>query len=106
LSSGVRVRRLFGEDRNGERVLDTHYADLKAEGIFAVGIHRAALFDALFGAADAAGIPFQTGREVVGATQTSSRMDLAFAAGDASASHELVIDCLGGSSPLAPSNGE
>jgi len=105
VSSGARVRRLFGEDRNGEAVLDTRYADLKADGIFAVGIHRAALFDALFGAAKAAGIPFHTGHEVVGATQASSRMDLAFAAGCASASHELVIDCLGVSSPLAPSNG-
>jgi len=105
VANGARVRRLFGEDCNGERVLDARYGDLGIEGAFAVGIHRAALFETLFGAAQAAGIPFRADHEVVGAAEVSSAPRLAFAKGGESPPHDLVVDCLGTASPLAPKNG-
>jgi 2-polyprenyl-6-methoxyphenol hydroxylase-like FAD-dependent oxidoreductase len=104
VSRGAPVRRLFGEDANGERVLDTRYEDLGIAGAFAVGIHRAALFDVLFAATEATGIPLEPGRVVVGTADAASGVRLAFADGSVSPAHDLAVDCLGTASPLAPSN--
>lgn len=100
VANGARIRRLYGETLNGERVLDTHYGDLSGEGVFGVGIHRARLFEVLFDAVTAARIPLSTGREVVGAAEERSGVKLLFAGGGRSERHELIIDCLGGTSPL------
>jgi 2-polyprenyl-6-methoxyphenol hydroxylase-like FAD-dependent oxidoreductase len=104
VAKGAPVRGLFGEDCNGERVLDTRYGDLGIAGAFAVGIHRAALFESLFGAVEAAGIPLHAAHEVVSSVDGPSGIGLTFNNAD-SAAHDLVIDCLGCASPLAPANG-
>jgi 2-polyprenyl-6-methoxyphenol hydroxylase-like FAD-dependent oxidoreductase len=104
VGKGARVRRLFGEDRNGERVLDTRYDDL-VQGAFAVGIHRAGLFDTLFAAVGAAGIPLCADHEVAGLADGSGGLRLVFAGGGVSAAHDLVVDCLGCASALAPIGG-
>ena len=100
VARGARIARLFGEDANGERVLDTRYEDLGIEGAFAVGIHRAALFDVLFAATRAAAIPLNPAHEVVAAAEEPSGVRLALANGKVSATHDIVVDCLGAASPL------
>lgn len=57
-AAGSRIHRLHGIA--GRRtVLDVRYAALKRPGLFGIGLHRASLFDALYGAVIAAGIPLQ-----------------------------------------------
>src|SRR3954447_7924835 len=50
---GARVERLHGETDRGRVVMDIAYADLEP-GLHGLGLHRGALFGALFGALDAA----------------------------------------------------
>ena len=101
-TSGKRIERLFGRaEPSGRVVLDVSYAWLRQKGLRGVGIHRAALFDMLHGAVRAAGIPIETAREI-GASrlEPTGRRRLLFADGDASPEFDLVVDCLGASSPL------
>jgi salicylate hydroxylase len=99
---GKSIERLFGRaEPSGRVVLDVSYAWLRQNGLYGVGIHRAALFDILHGAVQTAGIPIETAREV-GASrlEPNGRRRLLFADGDASPQFDLIVDCLGASSPL------
>lgn len=101
LAAGARVERLFGLAMpSGRTVLDVRYDWLKG-GHFGVGVHRAALFDILHRAAVAAGIVIETGRAVTGSEAESGGRRLLLGK-RRSERFDLVVDCLGVSSPLPP----
>ncbi|MCB2089728.1 MAG: FAD-dependent monooxygenase [Sphingomonadaceae bacterium] len=105
IAAGSRVERLLGLNENGKMVLDARYAELSAPGTFGIGIHRAQLFDLLYGAVLAAGITVRTQSQVARCTLDREKRILHFADGTASAPHDLVIDALGLHSPLAEATG-
>jgi 2-polyprenyl-6-methoxyphenol hydroxylase-like FAD-dependent oxidoreductase len=92
------VERLLGRaEPSGRVVLDVRYEWLRRNGARGYGVHRAALFDILHRAVVAQGVSIHTGFTVTGLAGGR----LLFAGGDSSASHDLVVDCLGAGSPLA-----
>jgi salicylate hydroxylase len=100
MAAGARVDRLFGlVCPSGRKVLDVRY-DWLPGGHFGIGTHRAALFDILHRAVLAARIPIETSRVVAGSEPLSGGRRLAFEDGGGGA-FDLVVDCLGTSSPLA-----
>ena len=104
LSVAARIDRLFGLAMpNGHKVLHVRY-DWLPGGHFGLGVHRAALFDILYRAVLAAGAPIETGRTIVGSELASSGRRLLFEKG-ASPPFDLVVNCLGTGSPLAPTCG-
>lgn len=98
MAHGARIDRLTGE-AGGRTVLDVHYRALKGER-FGIGIHRAALFDALFGAVRAAGIRIVTGHEVTGCEPRGDGRVLTFRTRDVTRPYQLVVDALGARSRL------
>lgn len=103
IAAGARIERLFGLVRpSGRKVLDVRYEWL-AGGLFGVGIHRAALFELLYEAVRGAGVPIETSRLVAGTETTAGRRRLVFADGRRSDAFDLVVDCLGATSPLSAS---
>ena len=66
-AAGARIDRLDGRDLTGRKVLDVDYADWRKGG-HGIGIHRAALFDALHQAMPAAGVTLITGARIIGAS--------------------------------------
>ncbi|HST35580.1 MAG TPA: NAD(P)/FAD-dependent oxidoreductase [Allosphingosinicella sp.] len=101
LAAGARVDRLFGLAMpSGRTVLSVRYDWLKGQH-FGVGAHRAALFDILYRAVLAAGLPIETKRIIAGSEAVSGGRRLLFAKGR-SARFDLVVDCLGAGSPLPP----
>lgn len=63
-AAGARIDRLDGRDLTGRKVLDVNYADWRKGG-HGIGIHRAALFDALHQAMPAAGVTLITGARII-----------------------------------------
>ena len=105
LDAGARIERLFGLTVPGRRkVLNVRY-DWMAGGHFGTGVHRATLFDILYRAVGEAGVAIETGRTIAGSVADSGGRALLFADGDRSARFDLVVDCLGAGSPLAPQCG-
>jgi 2-polyprenyl-6-methoxyphenol hydroxylase-like FAD-dependent oxidoreductase len=88
LSLGAPITALQGCDvLSGRRSLNVRY-DSIGPGWEALGIHRAALFNALHGAVVAAGIPMECGQAIV---RDDARLK----------GFDLVVDALGAHSPLA-----
>jgi 2-polyprenyl-6-methoxyphenol hydroxylase-like FAD-dependent oxidoreductase len=102
LQSGARIERLFGQaGASGRTVLDVRYASLGKQGLFALGVHRASLFDILHGAVAEARIEVVTGHEITGCTtSTDGRRSLVLANGRAAGPFDLVVDALGTRTPL------
>lgn len=100
---GAPIERLHGADaRTGRVVLDVRYNSLPGIGR-GLGIHRAALFSVLHDAVLAAGIPIRTGHAVAGLSDLSDgRRAVILAEEQRTEPFDLVIDCLGGGSPLKP----
>ena len=99
---GRRIDALQGSAMpSGRMVLDVSYAALGRD-VHALAIHRAALFNALFGAVAAANIPVETGCRIV-SLDARSGSQLAFLCdGDRRfGPFDLVIDALGVRSPLS-----
>lgn len=97
---GSRIDRLYGADaRSGRTVLDVRY-DALGGGRFGVGIHRAAVFDALFAAALAEEIAVETGVEVGGVDAGAGRPVLLGVAGKRLGTFDLVVDASGARSKL------
>ncbi|MFK4809564.1 FAD-dependent oxidoreductase [Devosia sp. ZW T5_3] len=98
---GAPIERLHGTDaRTGRVVLDVRYNSLPGIGR-GLGIHRAALFSVLHDAVLAAGIPIRTGHAVAGLSDLSDgRRAVILAEEQRTEPFDLVIDCLGGGSPL------
>jgi len=95
---GAAIRRLLGhEAATGRAVLDVAYGT-RGEDACGLGIHRAALFDALHGAALAAGARLLPGHRVVAATAGSLR----FGDGSSAGRFDLVIDASGARSAISP----
>ena len=95
---GNPITRMQGtEAESGRRVLDVSY-DLRGSGRHGLAIHRAALFDALLGAAQAAGARLLAGQTVTG--RDGQRLRLA--EGGLTEPCDLIVDALGASSPLSP----
>jgi 2-polyprenyl-6-methoxyphenol hydroxylase-like FAD-dependent oxidoreductase len=88
LQLGAPITALQGHDiRSGRQSLDIRYSSI-GPGWKALGIHRAALFNALYGAVRVAGIAMECGQAIVG---DDARLD----------GFDLVVDALGSRSPLA-----
>ncbi len=104
---GARIDRLFGRAMpSGRTVLDVRYAALgprhapRQAQAFGVGIHRAALFDALHGAVLAEGIPIRTGHAIEGIEGGAGGRWLRVAGLGRVGPFDLVVDALGTGSPL------
>ncbi len=105
LAAGARIDRLYGLIApSGCKVLDVRYSWIPGSH-FGVGTHRATLFDILHQAVLDAGIPIETGRTIAGTAFNAGRRSLVFADGERSPPADLVIDCLGSTSPLVPERG-
>ncbi len=98
---GAPISQLYGRNQAGRTVLDARYGDLPHAGIFGIGIHRASLFAALYDAVTAAGIQIRNNSDVTGSQLEQAGRHLILAHGEASESHDLVIDALGLHSTLA-----
>lgn len=100
---GQPLQRIVGrEARRGRVVLDVRYADLarpRGDGLGALGLHRAAIFQLLFDACLAAGVAIETAREIVG-VEDGRPID---AAGRSAPGFDLVIDASGARSRIAGS---
>lgn len=95
------IDHIFGrEARRGRIVLDVRYADLHRPRP-ALGVHRAALFEVLHRACLAAGVAFETGREMVAADAGR----LTDAHGVSTVVFDLVIDASGARSRIAAALG-
>ncbi len=101
IATGSRIDRLFGLNAvTGSVVLDVRYAALKRER-FGVGIHRAALFEALFAAVQKQPVAIETGVEIgdidAGA---DGKVSLVAASGRRIGPFDLVVDASGTRSAL------
>lgn len=95
---GAPITRLYGQSApRGNVVLDVRYDARGKHAPSGLGVHRGALFQVLFDAARALGVPVESGRDVVGVSDGRLR----FADGAESAKFDLVIDALGARSPLS-----
>ncbi|WP_230374119.1 FAD-dependent oxidoreductase [Pontivivens ytuae] len=104
LAAGVRIERMLGHEvRGARRVLDVRY-DGAGAGRFGLALHRATLFEALHGAARAAGVEIVTGAEVVGVTEAPGRR-LELAGGGRSGPFDLIVNAGGARSALSPEFG-
>lgn len=105
VACGAPIQRLHGLNREDVAVLEADYSDLGADlgaGAFGLGIHRASLFDLLHRAVLAEGIAVLTDHHVRASTPGTDCRQLHFHDREDTARHELVVDCLGVGSPLAP----
>lgn len=95
---GATLHRMLGHEAvSGRPVLDVTY-DWRGTGRHGLGIHRAALFAALWQAVMAAGVTVVAGARVTAAEQGR----LTFADGTRSDPADLIIDASGAQSPLSP----
>lgn len=94
IASGAKIERLHGETVTGKKVFDIDYGDL-AKHYFGVGIHRATLFNALYGMAQNLGVAFATGCTVSSSTLRDGKRDI-----NGEGSYDLVIDASGYRSAL------
>ncbi len=101
---GQPVTRLFGKAvPSGRTTLDVRYAALGSD-VHAIGIHRAALFGALFAAVQAETIAIETGFEIASLDWSSDgRPLLTGKTGRRLGPFDLAIDALGSRSTLAES---
>ena len=103
LSLGSRLDRLYGRALpSGRAVLDVRYRVLGGDR-YGLGVHRAALFNVLFDAVLADGIPIETSRRISGIDRAAdNRPILVGERGWRAGPFDLVIDALGLRSPLWP----
>lgn len=98
---GQPLNHLFGREARRRRiVLDVKYADLKSprpDGVNALGVHRASIFQVLYDACLAEGVEFQTSREIASASD-GRLTDVNGVTGPA---FDLIVDASGARSPIA-----
>ena len=98
---GQPLTHVFGrEARRGRIVLDVRFDDLKTPRA-ALGVHRSAIFHVLHRACVAEGVVFETGREIVAASQGR----LTDVAGRTGPAFDLIVDASGARSPIAAALG-
>jgi 2-polyprenyl-6-methoxyphenol hydroxylase-like FAD-dependent oxidoreductase len=98
---GQRIDRLYGRAVPSQRiVLDVQYRHLD-RALFGLAVHRAALFEPLFQAAEQADIGIETGRTIAGVDGAEgARLSIMFADGSRAGPFDIVIDAMGTRSPL------
>lgn len=98
---GQPLDRLYGRAIGSDRVvLDVKYKAL-GEGLRGLGVHRAALFNVLYDAVLAAGLPIASSRRLTGLNRASDGRPVLLAHdGSQHGPFDLVIDALGSRSPL------
>lgn len=96
---GARVDRLHGITRGGRTVLDLAYRDL-APALFGLGLHRGALFDALWRGVQAAGAEFVGGFAATRSNPTARGRLVFDAAGRAAGPFDLLVVADGARSAL------
>lgn len=95
---GARVRRMLGrESVSGRVVLDVRYGR-RASDPSGLGIHRSALFDALYRTAQAVGARIVPGHRV----EAAEAGYLRFADGSDAGPYDLVVDASGARSAISP----
>jgi len=99
LSLGARVDRLRGVTTRGVPVLDLAYSDLRP-GLFGLGVQRGALFDALRGAALAAGCEMLPDHKIVQMRRDDPLATLRDSRGREHGPFNLVVVCDGARSAL------
>jgi len=99
LALGSRIERLHGADAaSGRTVLAVRY-DAQPGGRFGLAVHRAALFNVLFRAAQRQGIAIETGVEIE-TLEIGERASLVFGTGRRAGPFDLVVDASGARSKL------
>jgi 2-polyprenyl-6-methoxyphenol hydroxylase-like FAD-dependent oxidoreductase len=97
---GARIDRLHGLNERGGLVFDLRYGDLDPN-LYAIGVHRAALHHALWGAFASSGATIETGRTILDvATGADGRARLVDDKTRHSPSFDLVVDASGARSSL------
>ena len=100
-AAGQPLNHLFGREARRRRiVLDVKYADLgssRPDGVNALGVHRAAIFQVLYDACLAEGVVFETGQDIASAADGR----LTDASGRTGPAFDLVVDAAGARSPIA-----
>lgn len=95
------LNHVFGREARRRRVvLDVKYSDLnrlRPDGINAMGVHRATIFDVLHDACLAEGVDFQTSTEIVAAANGRTTT----AKGVTGPVFDLIVDASGARSPIA-----
>ena len=100
---GARVIALRGL-AGSRRALAMEYRHI-ASGAHAIGIHRAHLFDILFGAIRRSGIEVVTGSTLVGAKERDAAVQPLFLGVEEKRSFDLLVDATGANSPLTGDQG-
>jgi salicylate hydroxylase len=94
------VTRLSGINvGNGKRALDMEFRHL-GQGVHALGIHRASLFDTLFDEVKSSAIRVVTGRRLVSAEVSEFAVTPVFDRGNVNESFDLLVDASGSHGPL------
>jgi salicylate hydroxylase len=88
---------------NGKRALEMEYRHL-GQGVCALGIHRASLFETLFDAVTAEGVRIETGSKLVSTDARSNYVEPQFENGGSMGRFDLLIDATGAHGPLAQGN--
>jgi 2-polyprenyl-6-methoxyphenol hydroxylase-like FAD-dependent oxidoreductase len=104
LARGAEVGRLLSRTHRGRTLFDLRYARL-ARGLFGIGMHRGALFDALVTALRTAGAILRPGVEVCGLDAQRERTVLVAADGAPIAEHAFVLVADGARSRLRSGSG-
>lgn len=95
---GARVHALSGHTPSGKIVLDLSYARW-APGCYGLGVHRATLFNALYGALATAGVTLHCGAEII-RVEAAEPPILIDASENAHGPFDLAIVANGAASPL------
>jgi 2-polyprenyl-6-methoxyphenol hydroxylase-like FAD-dependent oxidoreductase len=99
---GAKVTRMQGDEASRRRrVLDVSY-DRPGGPAHGLAIHRAALFGALYRAAQAQGVAIRTATHVLAAPQDDARRWLLDDMGARHGPYDLVVDAAGAGSALSP----
>lgn len=100
---GNPLHKMWGTLRNGRVVLDVSYhtGQGPAGGDYGLAMHRGALFDLLYRAVLAQGIPIETHWRASGARQDSDCVRLTGADGRETPAADLLVDAMGLRSPLS-----
>ena len=105
---GRRIDRLYGRAAaTGRVVLDVRYGALGRGDVRGLAVHRGALFNVLYEAVQAAGIPVETSRRVLGIAHAASGRPILELEGGATRDRErlepvdFIVDALGARSPIA-----
>jgi 2-polyprenyl-6-methoxyphenol hydroxylase-like FAD-dependent oxidoreductase len=97
LARGARVEALHAETARGRTLFDLEYAEL-APGLHGLGLHRGALFEALFDALKAAGAELRCGTDVERLSPEEDRVTVH--AGEKLGSHDVLVVADGARSRL------